>query len=156
MVCFQIQLLKPENAPKPPYNTTASHTSVLSPSNTTPSTTNPPSTNKDKGKQPLSSTYAKSKASLSSATSSTLPSQPLSHTTGRRLPIPPDPLPSLANRVSPYSPALPSGVLIETVKAGMNATESAGAGGAPGAPGQGGTGAGAGAKGKRKVVRVRG
>ncbi|TFY63379.1 hypothetical protein EVG20_g6347 [Dentipellis fragilis] len=66
---------------------------------------------------------------------------------GRPLPVPPEPLlPPLASRVSAYSPALPSGVLIDTVKAGMNAQE--GAGPAVGAPGMGG-------KGKRKVVRVR-
>lgn len=53
------------------------------------------------------------------------------------------PHPPLANRVSPYSPALVSGVLVETVKAGMNAPD----------PGMGAMGGG---KGKRKVVRVRG
>jgi len=47
-------------------------------------------------------------------------------------------------------------MLVETVKAGMNATNEAGAPGAGGAPaGQGPAGGGA-AKGKRKVVRVRG
>ncbi len=61
---------------------------------------------------------------------------------------PPLPPPALAVRISAYSPAVPSGVLVDALKAAMNATgpESAGAGGA-------GMGAG---KGKRKVVRVRG
>ena len=71
----------------------------------------------------------------------------------RRLPLPPTPHPPPASRISPLSPALVSGVLIETVKAGMNATEGAGGPAGPGAvPGAGG----AGGKGKRKVVRVRG
>ncbi|KAH9991589.1 signal recognition particle, SRP19 subunit [Russula vinacea] len=65
--------------------------------------------------------------------------------TGRPLPSPPEPQPALKSRVSAHSPALPSGVLIETIRAGMNATEGQGAaGGIPGG------------KGKRKVVRVRG
>ncbi|KAF8899786.1 hypothetical protein CPB84DRAFT_1680990 [Gymnopilus junonius] len=165
MVCFQIQLLKPENTPKPPYNT--SHVSVLAPSSTanntsTPSNPTPTPPTKDKGKQPLSSTsFSKSKASLA-ATATTSPSAhpPPPHPrsgskSGRNLPIPPDPLPSLANRVSAYSPALPTGVLIETVKAGMNAAEGPGPAGT-GVPGGAGPGIGAGAKGKRKVVRVRG
>lgn len=71
---------------------------------------------------------------------------------GRQLPIPPEPHPPLASRVSPYSPAISTGVLIETVKAGMNATETPAAGAVPGVPG---IPAGA-QKGKRKVVRVRG
>ncbi|KAJ3013264.1 hypothetical protein NUW54_g1641 [Trametes sanguinea] len=62
-----------------------------------------------------------------------------------KVPMPPQPWPPLTSRVSPYSPALPSGVLIEAVKAGMSAQESV-----PGLPGGGG------GKGKRKVVRVRG
>ncbi|KDR72566.1 hypothetical protein GALMADRAFT_39294, partial [Galerina marginata CBS 339.88] len=147
MVCLQIQLLKPENVPKPPYTTSNAPTSVLSPNNSTTPATPPTSTpSKDKGKQTVSSSLAKSKALSASSTST--------RAGGRKLPVPPEPLPSLANRVSPYSPALSSGVLIETVKAGMNATDSAGAAGA-GAPGAGGAGPGAGAKGKRKVVRVR-
>lgn len=67
---------------------------------------------------------------------------------GRRLPIPPEPHPPLASRVSAYSPAISTGVLVETVKAGMNATENQGVG-------AGGGGAGM-QKGKRKVIRVRG
>ena len=71
---------------------------------------------------------------------------------GRRLPIPPIPNPPLNSRVSTLSPAISSGVLIETVKAGMNAAENsavgAGPGGAPPPPAAG--------KGKRKVMRVRG
>jgi signal recognition particle subunit SRP19 len=52
--------------------------------------------------------------------------------------------------VSPYSPAISAGILVETVKAGMNATENP-VGSVPGAPGMPGM-----QKGKRKVVRVRG
>jgi signal recognition particle subunit SRP19 len=66
------------------------------------------------------------------------------------LPVPPEPEPPLGTRVSPYSPALSTGVLIETVKAGMNAQENAGnVGGGAGSTGAGGQ------KGKRKLVRVR-
>ena len=68
------------------------------------------------------------------------------------MPQPPEPLSSLSVRLSPYSPAISTGMLIETVKAGMNAQEQAAAGGA-GGPGQGTNTP---MKGKRKVVRVRG
>lgn len=83
----------------------------------------------------------------------TLPSHPPSlKSSGRRLPVPPEPHPALASRVSAYSPALSTGVLIETIKAGMNAQEAntaaAGPGGGGPFPGM--------QKGKRKVVRVRG
>ncbi|KAH0834834.1 signal recognition particle SRP19 subunit [Lanmaoa asiatica] len=63
-----------------------------------------------------------------------------------RLPGPPQPEPALASRVSPYSPALATGVLVETVKAGLNSQDQG-----PAGPGIGGV-----QKGKRKVVRVRG
>lgn len=132
MICIQIQFLKPENIPKPPFN--------MAPADVTQSKPTPPTS--IKGKQPAAT---KSKSPAINTTSK--------QSGRRRLPVPPEPHPPLANRVSAYSPALSSGVLIETVKAGMNATEnSAAAGGTPGpsAPG-GGT-----AKGKRKVVRVRG
>ena len=69
---------------------------------------------------------------------------------GRRLPVPPEPYPPLGSRVSTYSPAISTGVLIETVKAGMNAAENSAMGAGPGAPPV------AAAKGKRKVVRMRG
>ncbi|TFK41641.1 signal recognition particle SRP19 subunit [Crucibulum laeve] len=131
MLCFQIQHLKPENIPKPPYNTSPKEEIVV-PSKSISTGASA------KGKQPAS---IKSKSPAAP--------QP-KQTGGRRLPIPPEPQPPLASRVSPYSPALSSGVLIETVKAGMNATETPAVGGAPpGTPGglQ---------KGKRKVVRVRG
>ncbi|KAG6833052.1 hypothetical protein H0H87_012063 [Tephrocybe sp. NHM501043] len=131
LICMQIQQLKPENIPKPPYNTTSSTVAAATPSK--------PTSTSSKGKQPA---QTKSKS----------PAAPLSKQTGgRRLPIPPEPLPPLASRVSTYSPAISTGMLIDTVKAGMNATEGPipGAGPAPGIPG-------AAQKGKRKVVRVRG
>lgn len=127
MVCFQIQHLKPENIPKPPYNTTGANVASTAESAPVP----PPSSNK--GKQPA-------------ATKSKTPAAPPpSLSSGRRLPVPPEPQPSLTERVSPYSPAISAGVLVEAVKAGMNAIES----GAPATP------AGM-AKGKKKVIRVRG
>ncbi|KAH8101801.1 signal recognition particle SRP19 subunit [Cristinia sonorae] len=144
MISFQIQLIKPDNIPKPPYTTTPS-------TQTTPPATQP-SKSSTKGKQPASKTAGKTSTSTSSThIQSTQQGQGKS---GRRLPVPPEPLPPLSSRVSPYSPALVSGVLIETVKAGMSASEPGG--GVPGAPGAGAGGAGMGGKGKRKVVRVRG
>ena len=128
MISFQIQMLKPDSVPKPPYSTdTATHTE------TTPAPATPV-----KGKQP-----AKGGSKSTSVSNTTIS---LSPGTKRRqkVPSPPQPWPQLTSRVSPYSPALPSGVLIEAVKAGMSAQESAPAIG------------GGGGKGKRKVVRVRG
>lgn len=142
MISFQIQLTKPDNTPKPPYNTSPSTTPA--PSGTSepapaPAPTPAPSKSSTKGKQPASKTGGKP------GSSSIQPQQ--TKTSGRRVPLPPAPLPALTTRISPYSPALVSGVLVETVKAGMSATE---------APGMGGMGGGVGGKGKRKVVRVRG
>ncbi|KAI0765230.1 signal recognition particle, SRP19 subunit [Fomes fomentarius] len=127
MISVQIQMLKPDSVPKPPYDTDQSPQTTESPAPATPV----------KGKQP-----AKGGSKATSVSNTTI-SPP---ETKRRLkvPTPPQPWPALTSRVSPYSPALPSGVLIETVKAGMSAQEAA--------PGIGGGGG----KGKRKVVRVRG
>jgi signal recognition particle subunit SRP19 len=119
-ISSQIQRLKPDNIPKPPYTTAILHSSAPKPS--------------------VKSAKSKSKV-LASATPKVQGSC--------CLPIPPVPHPPLVSRVSPYSPALVTGVLIDTVKAGMNANEGAGVGAA--GPGGGGVG-----KGKRKVVRVRG
>jgi signal recognition particle subunit SRP19 len=127
MISFQIQLIKSDNIPRPPYIMTPP------PISTAPSETKLPVSTK--GKQP-----AKAKVGAGVA------AQPPKHSQ-QRLPTPPQPPPALASRVSPYSPALSTGMLIETVKAGMNAQEP-GAGPAPGLPGN--------LKGKRKVVRVRG
>lgn len=134
-ISSQIQRSKPSNIPKPPYTTAAP--SPIPTSNPEPSL--------------KSAAKAKNKAITST------PQPP--KTQGRRqLPVPPPPQPQLADRVSQYSPAIASGVLIETIKAGM-AAEAANAAPAaaavPGAAPPGTPGAGAG-KGKRKVVRVRG
>ena len=128
MISFQIQLLKPDNSPKPPYDTDATAQPEATPAPATPV----------KGKQP-----AKGGSKSTSVSNTTISPSP---GTKRRqkVPSPPQPWPQLTSRVSPYSPALPSGVLIEAVKAGMSAQESA--------PPVGGGGGG---KGKRKVVRVR-
>ncbi|KAI6037606.1 signal recognition particle, SRP19 subunit [Pisolithus marmoratus] len=128
-ISLQIQRIKPDNIPRPPYAMSAQATTL-----TTPVVKAPTS---NKGKQP-----AKSKA----GTAATL--QPQKHSS-QRLPVPPEPHPPLASRLSAYSPALPTGVLIDTVKAGMNAQDQ-GAGLGPGMAG------GAPQKGKRKVIRVRG
>ncbi|KAH7882392.1 signal recognition particle, SRP19 subunit [Phlebopus sp. FC_14] len=129
MISFQIQRIKPDNIPRPPYTTLSQPVPPAVP------VTKAPTSNK--GKQP-----AKAKAGNSA------PLQP-QKTSLQRLPVPPEPQPPLASRLSPYSPALPTGVLIETVKAGMNAQDQ-GPGANPGIAGGGVQ------KGKRKVVRVRG
>jgi len=123
MIAFQIQRLKPEYIPKAPYTFTP------------PKPTPPPQAKSNpKGKQPQSK--PKQIAAPVSTTTKT----------GCRLPVPPEPQPALASRLSPYSPAIATGVLIETIKAGMNAQEGSGAAAA---------GSNLGQKGKRKVVRVR-
>lgn len=134
-ISFYIQTVKPELIPKPPFSNM---------SNITPTPPEIPSaaTTASKGsvakaKQPPAKSKGKAKAEKSTKQE---------HVHKPRLPQPPEPLPPLANRLSSYSPALPSGVLVDTIKAGMNA---ASADNAIGGPAGGG-------KGKRKVVRVRG
>ncbi|KIJ14559.1 hypothetical protein PAXINDRAFT_176714 [Paxillus involutus ATCC 200175] len=124
IISFQIQRIKPDNIPRPPYTTLSPPVTPAAPAAKAPTS--------NKGKQP-----AKPKAAGNA---------PLLPQKTSRLPVPPQPEPPLASRVSPYSPALASGVLIETVKAGMNAQDHG-----PAGPGAGGV-----QKGKRKVVRVRG
>ncbi|KAF5318678.1 hypothetical protein D9619_010674 [Psilocybe cf. subviscida] len=144
MICFQLQHVKPENVPKPPYKTAATAgagdvtTTDPTPASGKAAAATPTTPSSNKGKQPAA---IKSKS----------PTARPSHPSGRQLPVPPEPHPPLASRVSPYSPVISTGVLIETVKAGMNATDS-NALGAPGGP----AASAAAAKGKRKVVRVRG
>lgn len=128
MISFQIQRIKSDNIPRPPYIMTPP------PIPTVPSETKLPASTKGK----LSA--AKAKVGAGVAVHQSKHSQ-------QRLPTPPQPPLALASRVSPYSPAVPTGMLIDTVKAGMTAQEP-GAGPAPGLPGN--------VKGKRKVVRVRG
>lgn len=130
LIAMQIQMVKPDNIPKPPYSTATSDV---------PAESAPPPTS-SKGKQPASKTAGKGVTSGTTMSPSAAPHR----CSGHSLPAPPAPHPPLPNRVSPFSPALVSGVLIDTVKAGMNAPDpiTAGAGGGGG-------------KGKRKVVRVR-
>ncbi|KAI0938525.1 hypothetical protein AcW1_001762 [Taiwanofungus camphoratus] len=139
IIARQIQMLKPDNVPKPPYNT-AQTTSEPVPADTQ----NPAATAVTKGKEPAAAKGVKSTPTSASVTISTAAPSPAKNHRSKP-PTPPMPFPPLTSRISPYSPALPSGVLIETVKAGMNAQEAA-----PGISGGGG------GKGKRKVVRVRG
>ena len=122
-------MLKPDSVPKPPYDSESTLQVSEPPASATPV----------KGKQPAK---GGSKASVANTTISPSPGTKLP----AKVPSPPQPWPPLTSRVSPYSPALPSGVLIETVKAGMSAEAVPGVGG----------GGGGGGKGKRKVVRVRG
>ncbi|TRM57463.1 signal recognition particle, SRP19 subunit [Schizophyllum amplum] len=133
MISFQIQRTKPDNVPKPPYTTTKASTQPSPPAQQSPSAAS-------KGKQPATGSKFKS---------TDVPPEPAKRSSGRALPVPPEPFPPLADRVSPLSPALSTGVLIDTVKAGMNAQEKE-----PAQPAA--TAANAAAmKGKRKVVRVR-
>ncbi|KAJ7150985.1 signal recognition particle, SRP19 subunit [Mycena crocata] len=127
-IAARIQQIKPQSKPVPPFHP--------SPASATPPPAAAPTTS-GKGKQP----------------SVPAPKKP---SAVRPAPAPPLPHPPLAARVSPYSPALASGMLVDAVKAGMaaQAQEAAAAAGSPGAPGQQGpSGV---QKGKRKVVRVRG
>lgn len=147
-ICFQIQLLKPENIPKPPYNLATPKESsppVLKSaisSGLATSESPPDPAGSGKGKQP---------ANILNANKPIKPlavQAPTSHNKGaRRRPVPPEPLPPFSSRVSAYSPAISTGILVDAVKAGMNNPD-------PGIlPG---TGTGGNSKGKRKFVRVRG
>ncbi|KAI0271024.1 signal recognition particle, SRP19 subunit [Russula aff. rugulosa BPL654] len=124
-ISFQIQRVKTDNIPSEPY--------------TYPQPIPPPTVKTTKSK------ISASKSTAVGQASKTKSNRKISQRTGRPLPSPPEPQPALKSRVSAHSPALPSGVLIDTIRAGMNATEGQGAaGGIPSG------------KGKRKVVRVRG
>ncbi|KAJ7154752.1 signal recognition particle, SRP19 subunit [Mycena filopes] len=154
-IAARIQTLKPQSVPVPPFYPTSS------PSSADPTSTPPPASGK--GKQTNSAPAPKSKTASKSASSSKTPAKPAKAAgkEPRPTPAPPHPHPPLAQRVSPYSPALASGVLVDAVKAGMaaQAQEAAAAAAAP-VPGQQQVGQGgapgAGQKGKKKVIRVRG
>jgi signal recognition particle subunit SRP19 len=156
MICYQVQVLKPENIPKPPYNLGTLHipaplsqkpveTSQL-PATSAPTSASTPSKQKDKSapkSKPAAASHPQP-GQKGDASSRQLTVAKLC------LPIPPEPYPPLSSRLSAYSPAISSGVLIETIKAGMNAQADAGP-----APGSGSGGMGGIGKGKRKLVRVR-
>lgn len=151
-ICMYIHHIKPENAPQPPY------TSSL----TTPPLEASPSTQDSASAS--STAKGKSKATSTTSTLSTPKVLALPSGTTKRArrhpPSAPHPHPPIAERLSIYSPALESGVLIEAVKAGMSAQEEAAAGaageGVEGGAGRGQGAQGAAGKGKRKVIRVRG
>jgi len=128
-IAYQIQRLRPELVPKVPYI-------YLAPK--LPPTSQPKPTASGKGKQ------SQQKSKQAAPSTSTTTSKRLNP--GCRLPVPPEPQPAPNSRLSTYSPAITAGILIDTIKAGMSATEGGGAGGP--VPNLGG-------KGKRKVVRVR-
>ncbi|KAJ3569542.1 hypothetical protein NP233_g4982 [Leucocoprinus birnbaumii] len=146
-ICFQVQMLKPENVPKPPYNLAApkessppvSKSAIGSGSGNSGST---PSSGNGKGKQAMNA------SNLSKSQKAFAVPEVASQKGGRRLPVPPEPHPPLTSRVSAYSPAISTGILVDAVKAGMNNPD---AGLLPGAGAAGNVG-----KGKRKFVRVRG
>ncbi|KAK7059696.1 signal recognition particle, SRP19 subunit [Favolaschia claudopus] len=127
-IAARIQSTKPQLKPIPPFSPAPFTANTPSP-NATPAPT------MAKGKQ----------------ASAPAPKKP---SATRPAPAPPLPHPPLNARVSPYSPALATGMLVDAVKAGMAAQAEAAAAPVPGTPGQQGS---AGMqKGKRKVVRVRG
>jgi len=124
-ISLQIQRIKADDIPREPY-------------------TYPPLVPLPTAKPTKSKTGA-GKSTAGAQVSKAKSKPKLFQCTGRLLPSPPEPQPALKSRVSTYSPAVPSGVLIDTVRAGMNATDGQGA--VSGIPS---------GKGKRKVVRVRG
>ncbi|KAI0031322.1 signal recognition particle, SRP19 subunit [Vararia minispora EC-137] len=128
MISFQIQCVKSENVPTEPY--------------AYPPVPIPPTQKPAKSRTLTQGGKGKVKAAPVSESTPRAPKRP-----GRPLPVPPEPQPSLTARLSPLSPALPSGVLLDAVKAGMTAQQEQGQIGA-------GPGGGVG-KGKRKIVRVR-
>ncbi|CCM04013.1 uncharacterized protein FIBRA_06170 [Fibroporia radiculosa] len=136
-IAQQIQLVKPDNIPKAPYHTSTDQ-AVRAESAQPAATQKPAAAAAVKGKQPATGAKGGKASTTASAPTSAAPSK--NHRP--KPPSPPSPHPPLTSRVSPYSPALPSGVLIDAVKAGMTAQEAA-----PGVAGGG--------KGKRKVMRVR-
>lgn len=156
-ISFTIQHLKPENIPRPPYSLSSAPVDITASSSTEATNDSSTASSTAKGKQPATPKAAQ--AAASTPASKPTSKKPASSTgtegkqqkpSKRPLPVPPTPYPPLSSRISQYSPALSSGVLIETVKAGMNAAPAEGA-----LPGMPGVPAGMG-KGKRKVVRVRG
>ncbi|KAF5336572.1 hypothetical protein D9611_006492 [Ephemerocybe angulata] len=160
MISFQIQHLKPENIPKAPYTLSSAPADLLSPTTATDGasatpTPAPSASATSKGKQPATAKSTSTPSGRKTAPAPTSQSNKQQKPATRPLPVPPTPYPPLSARISQYSPALSTGVLIDTVKAGMNAAAQEGAGALPGMPGAPGAGAGMG-KGKRKVVRVRG
>jgi signal recognition particle subunit SRP19 len=154
MISFQIQHLKPENIPKAPYNLSTAPNDITTAATEPPSSA-APAPSSSKGKQPLTSkaaaapvpqTPTSKSSSRQKAQGTEQSEQKPAH---RPLPAPPTPYPPLGNRISQYSPALSTGLLIDTVKAGMNAAAEGPLPGMPGLPAGN-------SKGKRKVVRVRG
>lgn len=155
MICYQLQLVKPENIPKPPYNLGKQPISAP-PSQKMPDNSQDqppptvPSTSVPKGKPPVSKHKPSHQGPPAPKAGNTNFPNSSPKPTKRRAAIPPDPYPPVSSRLSGYSPVVASGVLIDTVKAGLNAQAEAASAGA----GQNAIPAGM-AKGKRKVIRVR-
>jgi len=157
MISLQIQLLKPENVPKPPYTLSSSGPPVDIATADPDENAATSQTASSKGKQPANSSGPASAPSTPAPKPSsrqkgqTAPQQQkkVQKPAHRPLPVPPLPYPPLSNRLSSYSPAVATGMLVETVKASMNAPAE---GAIPGVPPAAAANIG---KGKRKVVRVR-
>lgn len=150
-ICHQIQLLKPENIPKPPYNLgSLPIPAPLSQKYTEIPPTSASASTPLKGTQKDKAASSKSKSTASSHSQPSHKASRQSTTAKHCLPIPPEHCPLLSSRLSAYSPVLSSGILIDTVKAGMNAQADASPGVGSASGGMGGIG-----KGKRKLVRVR-
>jgi signal recognition particle subunit SRP19 len=134
-----VQRTKPDLVPREPYTYAheASTALVVAPKD---------KSDKGKGKGPA-------RAPAPAPAKPAAPAASVAERPNGRVPLPPSPAPPLPQRVSQYSPAIETGTLVETIKAGLTAQESAAAAAAPGTPGAqvpGGA-----AKGKKKVIRVR-
>jgi signal recognition particle subunit SRP19 len=142
--------------PREPYNYIPPSYSV-----TVPAITAKDKKAQIKGKQPASNTTSVPKPTVLAPTTN-------SNKPNGRTPQPPLPEPTLNQRLPPFSPLVETGMLLDTIKAGLKADEAAaaqqqaqgqlpgtpGAGGPGGAGGAGGAGGGKG-KGVKKVIRVR-
>ncbi|KAG8985785.1 signal recognition particle subunit [Tulasnella sp. JGI-2019a] len=100
-------------------------------------------------KPPPPATKARPSNTKSKHLKNTHPQQPLTKRRRPALPKPPLPLPPLQERISMYSPLIPSGSLLEGWRVGVPAAEEKGPTGAAGTTG------GAAGKGKRKVIKIR-
>jgi len=143
-IAAYIQAVKPELVPKPEFMSKPDSKGKASTSKLAAgpsSSSSAKASGSSKPKQKASGKAPQSQQDLESPTDALSVMGTFTH-------VPPLPPPALAVRISAYSPAVPSGVLVDALKAAMNATGPEGAG-------AGGAGMGVG-KGKRKVVRVRG
>lgn len=141
----EIQKSKPENIPKEPYIYAHPTPNINATTASLTSSSKPAASSVAKGKSPSQP------QAQPSQNQQKLPHPTHGFTPGRRPPIAPLPHPSPSAKWSSYSPAIEAGVLVDTVKAGMNAMAEQQA-----QANQANPQAAMGGKGKKKVIRVRG